>query len=560
MPKYFISFLLLLSLFACKLQAQDSLRNPLDIPTFLSGTFAELRSNHFHSGLDIKTQSKEGLKVHAADAGYVYRIKISRGGYGKALYIKHPNGLVTVYGHLKKYNSNIESYIKRKQYKKKTYEIELFPYKIELPVRKGEVVAYSGNTGGSSGPHLHFEVRNQLEHPLNPMRYGIRVADHQRPILRNVYAYPLDSISHINQMQEKVQLSLTKVNDSSFTTNAILAYGQIGIGVEAFDRQDESWNKNGLYKVQMFLNDLPVFEYVMDEFSFSNSHYINTMIDYEHYQKTWKRIQKLWVEPYNHLEIYTQLVNDGIIEVGNKRNYYIKVILSDFDGNKTYIKIPVYGYKSKIVKKKVIQKTDYQVKADSYTSFKQNGIEIFFPKGAAYYDFYMDLKPHNNGIEVIAEGVPLHKSYQIRYPLNRIPPRLQRYAYISHLGKKGHKYYTTTYHKDSILKAYTKRFGVFEIAYDSIAPYVKPANFRDKSKLNNYRYLQFKVGDKQTGIKSYNGYIDGQWIRLAYEPKKALLTYDFSDLSLTGYKHSLKVVVVDLLGNKAVLDTYFYRK
>ena len=148
---------------------QDYFQSPLEIPLILSGTFAELRSNHFHSGLDIKTQQQSGLKVMAAASGFVSRIKVSHFGYGKALYITHPNGYTTVYAHLQNFNPEIDAYIKHRQYKNESYEIELFPKAGELLVNNGDIVAYSGNTGGSGGPHLHFEIRNKQEHPMNPM-------------------------------------------------------------------------------------------------------------------------------------------------------------------------------------------------------------------------------------------------------------------------------------------------------------------------------------------------------------------------------------------------------
>ena len=561
MPKFL--FLILFGLLILPLNAQNTsyaLEKPLHIPLYLSGTFGELRSNHFHSGLDIKTNGKEGYRVYSVDKGYVYRIKISKRGYGKAIYVKHPNGLISVYGHLKSFNKRIGDYIKQKQYKKQSFEIEVFPYKIELPVKKGEIIAYSGNTGGSMGAHLHFELRNLKEHPLNPMHYGITVIDETKPIVQNIYAYALDSISHVNQVQKRIKLSIKRVNDSLFVADTLLAYGKIGIGLQAFDRQDKSWSKNGLYKVSMQVNGLPIFESVMEELSFARSHYINTLIDYEYYDKYRKRIQKLWVEPYNLLEIYTQLVNDGKINIEHKKNYYISIILSDFNGNKTEVKIPVCGLKSQIFERKIIKKTPYLVIAGQNNQFTFQNEVIIFSKKSAYYNFYLQHKNLRNGFELSNKGVPLHKSMQIKMPIKDVKKPLRPYAFIGKSNKKGNLYALNTALINDTLVADSKYFGKFQIGYDSIPPKIKEKNFKKKGKLTNYRYLKLRIWDDKTGIKSYNGYIDDEWVLFEYDYKTSTITYHFSDKKLKGYKHKLRLIVTDRKNNTAYYNTTFYKK
>ncbi len=561
MPKYF--FYILFGVLSWSISAQNTaldLHQPLGIPLYLSGTFGELRSNHFHSGLDIKTNGKEGYRIYSVDEGYVYRIKISKGGYGKAIYIKHPSGLISVYGHLKVFNKRIEEYIKNKQYKKQSYEIEVFPYKIELPVKKGEIIAFSGNTGGSMGAHLHFELRNLKEHPLNPMRYGITVTDTQKPVVQNIFAYPLDSLSHVNQVQDRIKINFKKVNDSLYIADTLLAFGQIGIGLQTFDRQDKSWNKNGLYKIAMQVNGLPIYESVMEELSFARSHYINTFIDYDYFEKFRKRIQKLWVEPYNQLQIYTQLVNEGKITVQNQKNYYISILLSDYNGNTTEVKIPVYGLKSQALTPKKVIKTPYLVTANKTTTFRFQNESIIFSKHSAYYDFYLQHKNTRNGFEILNKGVPLHKSMKIKFSMKHIPNKLRPYAFIGKLSKKGNLYALTTSHKKDTLVAYSKYFGKFQIGYDSIAPKIKEKNFKKNGKLSNYRYLKLRIWDNKTGIKSHNGYIDDKWVLFEYDYKTSTITYNLGDRKLKGYKHKLSVDVTDRMGNKSYYTTTFYKK
>ncbi len=559
MPKKILFFSFLLFSFF-KNQAQDNLHRPMDIPFYLSGTFGELRGNHFHSGMDIKTQGEEGLKVYSIEDGYVYRIKISAKGYGKALYIKHPSGIISVYAHLKSFNDKIENYIRKKQYKKKSFEIEVFPYKIELPVKKGEIIAYSGNTGSSSGPHLHFEIRDMNEHPLNPANFGIKIKDTVKPVLRGLFAYTLDSVSHINQVQGRIPLFFHKKNDSTYAVDPVIAYGKIGFGVDVYDRQNNSYSRNGVYKINLKMNGSSVYEHVLDELNFYTSHYINTFIDYPYYKTKYRRIQKLFVEPYNRLEIYTHLVNDGILNIKNNKTYYFKISIADVNKNRIYIEIPVRGINTKIVEKEKKYNTPYRVKADKKNEFDFKKLKIIVPKNAAYYDFYLKYKPFQYGFSLQNYDIPLRKSIIIKYNIKGVTPSWKKKIYLGRKGRGGKVYYTASKVKNDTLIAYTKIFGDYRLAFDSIAPKIFPLNFKPKKNLTDYKRLQFDVWEKESGIKTYNGYIDGEWILLEYESKNHTLTYHFSDKKLKGYKHSLKIVVTDKVGNKGIYQTYFYRK
>ncbi len=260
----------------------------------LAGTFGELRSNHFHSGIDIKTQQRQGLPVYAISEGSVTRIKISRWGYGKAIYVAHPNGYTSVYAHLKKFSPEIEEYIKKVQYKKQSYEVEVFPDFGEVKVEKDNIIAYSGNTGGSSGPHLHFEIRNSVtEKPTNPLLYGLEVRDATNPILSQIFAYPLSKDAIVNQRNTKTQINFSKQKDGTFLADKVTAIGTIGLGFIGFDRQDMAANKNGIYAVQQLVNGQLYTEYDFETFSFGETRYINTLID----QFLINDIGKILVEP-----------------------------------------------------------------------------------------------------------------------------------------------------------------------------------------------------------------------------------------------------------------------
>jgi len=297
MKRFFSLFLVLFPLVASAQISnvpQDYFKDPLDIPLILSGTFGELRSNHFHAGLDIKTQGRQGLEVKASAKGFISRIKIQHYGYGKALYVQHPNGYTTVYGHLKKLAPKIEEYLKERQYNKESYEIELFPGASELQVEQGEVIAYSGNTGGSGGPHLHFEIRNGSQRPMNPEMFGIEIQDTRDPIVDGLFAYPIGEGAHVNNSANRQKLRLIPQNDGSYTTSALEACGEIGFGISTVDQKSLAPNKNGVYKIEASLNGSPVMNLDFQRFSFAESRYLNFLIDYEYYSNHRKRVQKLF--------------------------------------------------------------------------------------------------------------------------------------------------------------------------------------------------------------------------------------------------------------------------
>ena len=264
--------------------------SPIEIPIKLSGTFGEFRSNHFHAGIDIRTEGKQGLKVKSVQNGWINRIRISTGGYGKALYIQHYDGTTSVYAHLKKFAPKIEAYIKEKQYEKESYSIQTFPKAEILKVKSGELIGYSGNTGGSTGPHLHFEVRNSNgQIPINPMDYPFKIKDSKRPQIQNFYLY-----NGIDPESERKEYRLIRKNDSVYTTAGIHLGGKVNVGLRLFDRQDLSYNKNGIYKVTVRLNGVPKFEYRMDKISFNDSKFINLLIDYKEYIQNKRRIQRFF--------------------------------------------------------------------------------------------------------------------------------------------------------------------------------------------------------------------------------------------------------------------------
>ncbi|MDA0758344.1 MAG: M23 family metallopeptidase [Bacteroidetes bacterium] len=312
--------------------------NPLEIPLILNGNFGESRSNHFHSGIDIKTQLKEGLKVFSVAKGNISRIKIDHGGFGKAIYVNHPNGYTTVYAHLKKFNSSIEEFVKRIQYKKQSYEIDFYLNSSDLKVFDNEIIGFSGNTGSSSGPHLHFETRKTInQKALNPLLFGIEIKDTKRPVVNSLYMYKKLKSGLTSQPYEVL---LNKINDSTFTTKKIKVNGLVSFGLSGFDSQDLAKNKNGIYEISTFLNDTLINSIKFDSFFFEESIKINSLIDYSFYIKNKKRILKLFLEEENDLSIYSTK-NNGFIDVKQRAELLFKIVASDIKGNSISINVPL---------------------------------------------------------------------------------------------------------------------------------------------------------------------------------------------------------------------------
>ena len=324
---------------------QDYFRNPIDVPLVLAGNFAELRSNHFHSGLDIKTQNREGLNVYAAAQGYVSRIKVSHYGYGKALYITHPNGYTTVYAHLKKYAPKIEAFIKQLQYQKESFEVEVFPSPEVLTIDKDEIIAFSGNTGGSSAPHLHFEVRDNIERPINPMLFGIDIKDTRTPTVFKIYAYAKDENSYVNNTNHKAELRLIPDKNGNFSVENIKAFGNIGFGISSTDKQDLANNNNGVYNIQTFFNGTKNIEIDFRRFSFDETRHINRFTDYEIFKTKKLWIQKLFVESGNLLSLFKDVKDEGYLNIEDNTSSVYKIKIQDFKGNETWVTIPIIGKK-----------------------------------------------------------------------------------------------------------------------------------------------------------------------------------------------------------------------
>ncbi|MBT3588795.1 MAG: M23 family metallopeptidase [Flavobacteriaceae bacterium] len=545
--------------------AQDSIpttyfNKPIEIPLILSGSFGELRTDHFHSGLDLKTQQQEGIPIYAPADGFVNRIKVSHYGYGKALYIKHPNGYSTVYAHLKKYGDSIQGYLKNAQYKKEAYEIELFPEVDQLKVKKGDLIAYTGNSGSSEAPHLHFEIRDANSRPINPLLFGIEIPDTKKPIVSSVFAYPLSKDAQINQSENRVKIRLIRQKDGSYKAENIIAFGKIGFGISTYDQQNGASNKNGVYKIDTYCNGKEKFKIAFEKFSFAETRYINRFIDYEYFKNNKSRIQKLFRQANNPLSIIQSENENGFIDVQEHLNYTYRIEVTDFKNNKVTISIPIKGEQQAIVKIRESSITEDFIYADEATSITKGKFNIYIPTNSFYENVYLNINAKEDTLVLHENVIPLHKSISISTDISNYNANDIDKLYIGRLNYKKEPYYNFTSRKGTKLTTYTKTLGSFVLVADNTNPKIKALNFQDNKWISKNKTLKIKITDILSGISSYRATINGKFILMEYNYKKGILTYDFDDQIISESENNLKLIVIDNVGNNATFEATFFRK
>ncbi len=560
--RFFLFFLLISRVvIAQTTYPKDYFQAPLDIPMQLSGNFGELRPNHFHAGFDFKTLQKEGLEVHAAADGYISRIKISPFGNGKAIYINHPNGITTVYCHLQKAVGIIDEYIKKAQYKDQSFEIELFPKANELEVKKGEIIALSGNTGSSEGPHLHFEFRDtKTEKIINPMFFGFdkNFKDTKKPVVSAVYVYPLGGTT-ANKSKQPLLLNLRLQADGTYLANKVLANGAIGFGISAVDYDNVSLNQNGVFKVQSYLNGKAIFGYQFDTYAFDEMRYVNALIDYGRYKQTSQRVQKLFMKSPFGLSIIKTDADNGIVTVLPNLSLSYRIEVADYFGNTTVITIPIgYDASAAVVEKEMVV-SNYFVKAGKDNIFSKDNMTATFPAGTFYDDFEMNFAVNGNVLTLHDDTVPVHTSFEIAIESDKYTDDQKSKVYIANVSSSGKLGYNSTAVKGNLYTTKVRTLGKYTLAMDTTAPTISIAKPIEGRWITNEKSIQLFISDSGSGIKSYNGYLNGNWILFEYDAKTRKITYDFGKEFLVEGSNELKVIVTDQVGNSSAFETRFFR-
>ena len=538
---------------------KDYFSKPIEIPLVLSGNFGESRSNHFHSGLDIKTQNKEGLKIINSADGYISRIKIAHGGFGKALYIDHPNDFTTVYAHLKKFNKEIEDYIKKIQYKRQSYEIDIYLNKNDFTINKNQVIAFSGNTGSSSGPHLHYEIRKSSnQKPLNPILFGMNVDDSRRPEIKSVYAYNNVDVNNYNSL-DPIKLSFKKINDSIFKTTEINLKGNSGFGINVHDKQNLANNKNGVYNISTYYNDELVNSISYNGFLFEESILINTLIDFKHYINNKERVIKLFKTSGNKLSLY-ETENNGLINIKPNHSEF-KIKISDIEKNSIFILIPINSEKKIITntKKEKLDLTIYNKKIDNDLSYNFiNGEQkINIPKNTFLQNVDLHINLSKDSLKIINPNIPVFKNIKVIFP-NSNSNKGNYLANLNH--NKEETFITSKLNTNNNFETKTKQLGTFFIKNDSIPPIIKSLNFKNGDWISNKSFLKLEILDEESGINKYRGTINGNWVLFEYEYKKDEISYEFDEYYINQPKNEVEITVEDMVGNISIYKSIFYRK
>ena len=564
-------------------------RNPLDLPAKLNADFGEFRSNHFHSGIDLNTLQKTGFPVYAAADGYVSRIKVQRGGYGQALYITHPNGFVSVYGHLDAYYDSIARYLKRIQYQAHTYELDIYPKFNELPVKKGEQVAWSGNTGFSGGPHLHFEVRDaKTEEIINPLLFGFPVSDTKFPIIKGIYLFELISVGKLTRIEPIRFIPAVFIKTGKYKlagNNELNAVGKIVLGIIATDSQNGSDNQNGVFSISLSNSNQEVFYSQFERFGFDQTRSINSYLDYFllHHEKL--NVQRSYVEPGNRSTLYKDITNSGVIDVQPGFKYLMEYEVGDVMGNKSQLDFTLKCSRKDSINRTELDKTwaasinnEYQNPAggifplisfekdtsiyfDTYgKAVKDKNAEfvIQIPANALFDNQILKFKtaPTHLGMSPFDLGsvdIPIKDSILVGV---KLPTELS-YPVDKYIMLRNNSYQNGVV-KDGRLWSWIKDFGEFHIVPDVNAPWIML-----HSKIPNHEHtgskIQFQIKDDYSGIKQYNGEIDGNWELFTFDAKTHLLSYIFEKEPKIGH-HKIVIHVSDKVGNESKFIQYFNQK
>ena len=541
--------------------SQNSVDYPLDIPIILSGTFGELRPNHFHAGIDIKTQGIEGLNVYSIADGYISRIQITHGGNGKALYIKHDNGQSSVYAHLKKFSKKIEKIVKKVQYSKESYTVKIFPKKNEYRITAKEIIGLSGNTGRSTGPHLHYELRDNKDRPINPMKYKFyKVKDTIPPVISGLYFKNFTkNISGIKYNEASFsKLKIKKINNSLFRSDTLKISGLIGFGVNSYDRMNNTWNKMGLSEIITSENGIKKFDMNLNKFSYEEWRHINNFIDYSTYKKSKFRVQKLYIEENNPLSMYNRELGDGILNINDTNPYVLYSIkLYDYNNNFTEILIPIMWVKNRKnhIKDQTL-KYSYNIERDSIYKIDLKNSTLEISKNTFYHNTKLQIFHIDNVLHLDKDTIPLLKPITIKFNLNRYNDSIIDKLYVAN----GNTFVSNKLKEKKII-AKTSILGDFHIKIDTKAPELNILNLKEDQWASKMKKIKIKVSDYDSGIKKYDAWINNRWILLEFNPSTGILSYDFNDNIINdSARNDLLVKIEDNCGNISELSRTFFRK
>ena len=523
-----------------------NIAKPLD-QLILVSTFGEIRTNHFHSGLDFSGRGKKGDPIYAIDNGYISKIKVSANGYGNAIYIIHPNGKKSVYGHLDRFANEIQNLVVKEQYKRQQFELDLYLEPETFKINKGQIIGYVGNTGYSYGPHLHFEIRNAfLDFPINALKFFPWIKDNVPPKIIRYAIYPATDTSFVNYKQKKIILP-------SSNKKIIHTYGPIYFGIETYDYINNHYSRKGVYDVKIFIDDSLWMWYRFDKILFKNSKDVNTLIDYASFINNNFKIQRTLITPGNRLCIYRVSHNRGIF-IPNIGLHKIKYVISDFHGNKTYL---TFYIKALAKKPKAIKKYKYKlINYGQEFRLDTNKFTLIIPDSALYdsIHFNFSIETSKNAYSPIYNiqnyQTPLRYPIKLIFTLPQNTTELNKFL-IVYIDHKGNKQSLKTHIKSSHAIAYSYKFGKFYLSRDTIKPQIKAIT---PLQLSFGQRLIFKIKDNFGKIKNYKVIVNRKWTLFGYDAKTSTLSTKIDTKHFVKGPNHVAVYITDLAGNTKKRD------
>ena len=519
--------------------------SPFDFPLLLSGNFGELRANHFHGGVDFKTQGVVGKPIRCIADGYISRVTVTPGGYGQAVYITHENGCTSVYGHLLKFMAGVEKVVEAYQYENETFAVDLKFGPEQFPLKQGEVFALAGNEGYSFGPHLHMEIRRtDTGEYIDPLQfYTDKVKDTTAPRATHVMLYPQEGEGAVNGSSQKKVIVLANQQ------NRVEAWGKIAAGIKAYDYMDGTSNNYGVRSVTLYVDSVEVFRSTVDGFLPDENRMINAWTDYEEYATRSSWFMRSQILPGNTWRMLQAGEDGGVVTIDEERPYVFRYVLEDLYGNRRSYRFTVHGKEQAI---EPLRRGNHYLKWNQGNVVQQPGMELVIPKGMLYDDVDLNSKVIADSLNISFDyqlhdrPVPLHAGCPLvigvrNYPVSDMSKYYVVRKYKGRLASVG------GYFEEGFMHADIRELGTYSVAIDTVAPRVVPLN-RPQWKTGN---IQFKIRDAETGIKEYKVYIDGKFVLFKFSSKNAKLSCVHPDRIKKGMRHRMEVIITDRCGNVA---------
>jgi murein DD-endopeptidase MepM/ murein hydrolase activator NlpD len=550
---------------------QGYFQSPVGGQWIVGGTFGELRANHFHSGIDLSPGKKKDKEpIFAAAEGYISRIKIEGGGYGQALYIAHSNGFTTVYAHLDRFASDIQAFVRKKQYESESFTQDLTLSPADLPVARGQHIGNMGNRGHSFGQHLHFEIREtKTDKPINPLLFGFKVNDNLPPSVQQLKVY------YFNEKQEVIDTKILyplKKPDGTFgilgdTLSTSASY--IGFALKSYDRDDNKNGENGIFRLDLSENNVPIYNFKAEAFTFNETRYLNAHIDFYEQRHRNSYFHRLFTLPGNQLSMYGYKINNGILNVKTEGTK-IDIFTADISDNASKLSFILIKNTENVPVQPPLPPYNYILPYNEPSIIKPKGASFYFPKNSFYENIYLRLGQVTEGgtadiysdtYQLHDTRTPVHNAFTINIKPTRLPDSLKSKAFIAYCVREGTQILSCggMWADDGSLMAKTAAFGNYCIMVDRTPPTIKPISFA--ADMRKAQRMAFKITDNHevtgsgTGLK-YRAEVDGNWLLMEFDAKRDLLYHQF-DGQISEGLHSFKLTVTDNRGNESVFERQF---